>query len=200
MRLVAFGCSLTFGHYLPDIGKSIDKPSKLAWPSVLGNMLSVDSVENMGSPGSSNKRILDTILKFDFRSNDIVFILWSHLERYCIISNEVRYMHITPHKPMNKESKAYYKHIYNEYDHSIDFYTRANYADLLLKSKQIKVHHLTAKPLSFQPPKWNNVEPLKTSMEITRRSYKDKDFGLDGHHPGVNTNKQFAKLILKEIT
>ena len=199
MRLIAFGCSLTFGHWLPDNADgNIFHPSKFAWPSILGEKLGIPVI-NKGIPGSSNKIILKDILDFDFNKDDQVFILWSHLERYTIFYKDT-IMGIAPYKN-TKPSNVYYKYLHNEYDHIIDFYTRSNHAHLLLESLKIKNYHLTTRPVPLEPPRWNKVNYLKTNLETDiRRNYKDKDFALDNQHPGVKSNAYFADLIYKEIT
>ena len=74
MRVIAFGCSFTFGHGLPDCfnppknpGKA---PSKYAWPSLVANELNVKCI-NKSLPGSSNKRIWHNIGKFKFKKTKI---------------------------------------------------------------------------------------------------------------------------------
>ena len=79
-RLLAFGCSFTVGQGLPDVYPEI-KPSSYAWPSVLGNMLGYEVVNN-GSPGAGNAEIAAKILRTDFKEDDLCVILWSHFTRY----------------------------------------------------------------------------------------------------------------------
>ena len=64
-RLIAFGCSNTFGQALEDcwdyekndVG---EYPSKLAWPSVLSKKLDLEC-HNHALPGASNKLIMNQI-------------------------------------------------------------------------------------------------------------------------------------------
>ena len=63
MRLVAFGCSQTWGSALPDVwgikeNQTIHERgvSKYAWPKLLANKLDVECV-NLGIAGASNKEI-----------------------------------------------------------------------------------------------------------------------------------------------
>ena len=86
-RLVAFGCSNTYGEGLPDcwVDKNGDpsrtkdgyhgpKPSKLAWPRLIANNMKRKCV-NFAVPGASNKHILDIILHTKFVKGDIVVIV-----------------------------------------------------------------------------------------------------------------------------
>ena len=55
-RLVTFGCSNTYGSFLPGEMITQAKPSKYAWPAVLSNKLGIECV-NKGIGGASNKLI-----------------------------------------------------------------------------------------------------------------------------------------------
>lgn len=79
-KLFAFGCSFTVGQGLPDIYPEV-KPSVLSWPTVLGNMLDYEVVNN-GIPGAGNAEIAASILRTDFKKDDLCVILWSHFTRY----------------------------------------------------------------------------------------------------------------------
>lgn len=199
MRLVAFGCSLTFGHWLPDNADgNTFNPSKLSWPNILGQKLGI-SVVNKGITGASNKVILQKILDFKFKKNDQVFILWTHLERYTVFEKNYNILAIQPYKK-EKMNIAYYKHIYNEFDHGIDFYTRSNHAHLLLESLGLVHYHLTSRTISMPKPSWNKVKFLRTILEKdVRQNYEHKDFALDNQHPGVRSHEYFANLIYNEI-
>ena len=71
-RLVTFGCSFTSGYGLTD-------PSQ-AWPGILGK-LSNRTVVNKSIPGSSNLEILNNILSFKFKKDDIVVVGWTYCHR-----------------------------------------------------------------------------------------------------------------------
>jgi hypothetical protein len=72
-RLVAFGCSYTYG-------KDLEKPNQDSWPSVLAGLLNLECV-NQSIVGAGNLEILWNILNFDFQDDDQVFIMWSHFTR-----------------------------------------------------------------------------------------------------------------------
>ena len=87
-RLIAFGCSNTFGQALEDCWNYEKKDvgehhSKLAWPSVLSKKLNLEC-HNHALPGASNKLIMNQIISFPFAPNDTVVIMWSYLDRYHI--------------------------------------------------------------------------------------------------------------------
>mgnify|MGYP003309481114 CR=1 FL=1 len=87
-RLIAFGCSHTYGQALPDIwdhkkNKEITTqgPSKYAWPQILSDKLNLECI-NLGSPGASNKEVWFHIVNTEFKKSDIV-ILWFQYYNHC---------------------------------------------------------------------------------------------------------------------
>ena len=71
-RLIAFGCSNTFGD-------GLEHPSQ-GWPAILAKEFSFNLV-NKAIPGSSVKRTAYTIQEFNFEPNDHVVILWPFYTR-----------------------------------------------------------------------------------------------------------------------
>ena len=86
-RLVAFGCSFTYGDELPDCVSGLDTPSKQAWPQVAADILGLECV-NRGKSGIGNKHILHEIMTFDFQKSDTVVIMWSFFSRHCVICDD----------------------------------------------------------------------------------------------------------------
>ena len=169
-RLIAFGCSFTFGHGLEDCWdenyQSCGKyPSNLAWPSVLAQILKKECV-NMSLPGSSNKLILSRITNFEFQKKDIAVILWSKTPRVSIFTNKDHYVNLSTayiqdrkdkhdyfwqtienYTGYNKEeyinlNKTYYTDYYEEYDALHDQFVRMNFVHNYLKKYKIKSYHL----------------------------------------------------------
>lgn len=84
MRIVAAGCSHTWGEGLPDVYPKDGvrtEPSELAWPSLLGKKLNCD-VKNIANRGAGNLEIMWRLLQFDLKPDDIVIVQWSHFVRY----------------------------------------------------------------------------------------------------------------------
>lgn len=89
-RLVAFGCSLTYGDGLPDcyVPNPLDplgyhagpSPSATAWPSLAAGMLGMDC-ENLARSGNSNRRILMDIIGHAWTVSDVAAILWTYPDR-----------------------------------------------------------------------------------------------------------------------
>ena len=201
-RLVAFGCSFTYGHGLEDCHKPPNRhgpfPSKTAWPSTLGKLLNVDTVINKGSPGASNKLIWKTVLDFDFQQDDIVFINWSFLNRYCIFDNlKDKHFPIGPWFD-DKKNKVYYKYIYMPIDHTIDFLNRSDHVNRYLDSLGIRNFQTISSVGDgfYLTPKWYSVNILKTYfLEIS----KHHPLALDNDHPGQAAHDHYANALFLEI-
>lgn len=215
-RLIAFGCSNTYGQglerRLTDPFDSLKEPaSKFAWPKILGNLLNIDTVINRSEPGSSNKHIWQRAITFNYRHSDIVFIHWTFIDRDCFFGKVPK---IGPwqlfdkdreKKQEKKSAEYYYKHFYSNEDRFIDLYARIDHIDRYLKEKNIAHFHLLTPGASMggdnlelsngKVPKWCSARFLKTSFETTPRL----DDALDGDHAGIETHTSVAQLIYEEI-
>lgn len=201
MRIVAFGCSFTYGHGLPDCYDMIAKlsgseVSKLAWPQILANELNADCV-NMSSPGSSNKEILNSVLNFNFDTSDIVIIMWSFIDRWCTLID---------HKSISKlvfdnsvDAVLQYDKVFTITDLQLDFIYRANFAKLYLDNKNLKNYHMSVKPEECFPtvvPQWNTVDFSNVSMTNIQRYTAP---ALDGTHPGIEAHSILAIQLYNEL-
>jgi len=200
-RLIAFGCSITYGHGLPDCFvppyNPGPAPSNLSWPGVIARSLAIDCV-NVSMPGSSNKRIWHSIINFEFNKDDKVFILWSYRERSAILKdkNTVEDLAVWIE---SETSKAYYKHLYTDYDLSMQTKLYVSHANLFLKEKEIEVYNLVTNE------KYNDIFTL--GDQITNHiplyicdSYDNKyPKALDNNHPGVECHEVFAYDIVENI-
>lgn len=68
-RLIAHGCSFTYGEELED-------PSKTSWPALVAKELNIDC-NNLAKPGYSNDAIVQDLVKFDPDQDDLVTVGWS---------------------------------------------------------------------------------------------------------------------------
>jgi len=185
-RLIAFGCSHTYGIGLGD-------PTKEAWPMVLGDLLEVQKTVNKGNPGASIKEIAHTALNFEYLPTDTVVFLWTHLNRYCIASR-VRCVRINPWF-VNKDplSQYYYRNYHTEYD---DMFQSRSYilsTDYLIRKKVTNVYHT-----------FSDKEVLElVSKHIQNEHHYNKHFtrllkyglALDKSHLGAKANEVFAKEL-----
>jgi len=194
-RLIAFGCSNTYGQGLEDCyvnGSYGDSPSKLSWPFLLGELLEKEVVNN-GYPSVSNFEILYRILNFDFQKNDVVVILWTFYFRDLIFKDAKNYERIGT---WNKSK------IFNDWAmaHSnIDLKIRSlfymNHAELYLNSLDIKNFSFVIDPELVQDiPEYLNIKNLKLNVNLTQ-----VDKALDGYHLGPISHKRYALSFYKEM-
>lgn len=200
MRLIAFGCSLTYGHGLPDCWDPVaktptSKPSSFAWPTVVAKNLKRECI-NTSFPGASNKEILFKIQNFDFRDDDIVCILWTFPERSCAIQSTDAYTTDTFKRliPSNNDtdSKSFYMS-YDDVDATIDFYTRIEYANLYFKSRDIKALHFLISGRMSSNFSWATAKLESVYMRDIQVNFP---LALDNEHPGKLAHYKFAEEVI----
>lgn len=192
-RLVAFGCSLTFGHGLEDCFQPPDQPglnpSKLGWVSTLAKHMNLPYINN-STPGASNKKIWNSIVNFNFKKDDIVFVLWTFHERTSIIYKDKI-------KDMGSWTgdTFYYKNIYDNYDAELMSKLFISHANMFLESKNIKVFNLLVKNdrKHLLTLGGTTVDHIPIYIENLRQLYP---CAADSMHPGIECNQVFSKKIL----
>lgn len=191
MRIIAFGCSYTYGHGLSDclLSDRITQgplASKLAFPSLLAKKLNCEYV-NLGKSGNSNKEIWFDILNFNFQKNDIAVITWTYFSRFCIIkSDSIRRIN-----PWKEEEKIYYMNYSNRYDMLLDFYCRLNHVNSYLNSMNIQNYNFIIEELEENIPVWNKTNILGLFEKI--------DQADDNCHPGILSHNKFSEKIYNKI-
>lgn len=188
-RLIAFGCSFTYGHGLSDC-KETDTgwtgPSKFAWPSMLANKLNY-KLDNQSYPGSSNLEILYKILSFKFEPGDLVVIMWTLPLRDTQFDESG-----VPTIRLGPWAKAWvakqWMKIASETDYTQRSWLYIHHADLYLKNKNIQYFHCPAYSYDNRP-EYLNIEHvyLKTLVKA--------DKAEDGAHPGLDSHRQTAEKI-----
>jgi hypothetical protein len=161
-RLIAFGCSFTYGSHLPGTkyGNNVtgfdSTPNNQSWPFKLGEMLDIEVV-NKGVPGSSNLEILYHILNFNFEKNDVVVVMWSFPDR------DVHFMSTTKRiKPFRQLGLwLSLKLSHHTAGYVVDWLRRFDPIDQIIKS-WLHIHHATLylKSLSLDYinyPAWPNT-------------------------------------------
>lgn len=200
-RLIAFGCSLTFGHGLPDChippNHPKNSPSKYAWPAILASQLNRKCV-NMANPGASNKRIWKTIIDFDYKPTDIVFILWSYPERSAIL-NKNSIQNLGPWMD-DTVSKSYYENSYTDYDALVQSQLFISHANSFFKENNITVYNLIVNKClkHIFTLRGTTVPHVPLYLYNDFQNYYPK--ALDNNHPGEECQIAFADSILTYIT
>jgi len=210
-RLLAFGCSNTYGESLPDNHHLPfnTQPSRYAWPAVLASLTERTCV-NLGKGGTSNKKICYDIQNFQYEKDDLVVILWTYHNRSCILNEDkdkiIRLIHSDigrwtaplPAGTPQKITKLYYKMFENEYDSWYDMYCRINLAKSYLDSIDIRHHHFLTgdyQQTDLGEPVWNNVSFATIDMPL----HCKKDRALDNLHPGIESHKSIANEIYANL-
>lgn len=200
MRLILFGCSLTYGTGLPDcVSENSDSgpiPSKVVWGELLGERLKC-SVINRSLPGASNQLILDRILNFEFENEDRVIVLWSFFTRGLLYLKD-EMCNIGPWQETDITKKYYELHDNN------DLYMTSlhaiHHADCYLKNKKIKTTHFglakygnNSIAITGKEPKW-----FTTNVNLLKLSSFYLDMGM-GCHPGPKSQYKICDYIEKVI-
>lgn len=198
-RLVAFGCSYTYGHGLPDchLGTNLPgpKPSDLAWPSVLAKLLELEVV-NRSNPGASNLHILWNLLNFKFKKDDICVVLWTHLHRHV-------YSVLTENPSESKWDEggleAMQEMQIDETNLLIKNFICINHADMHLNNLDIKHYFLFGPTMSAAKLVNACPESIRPNEFIMGVPFKGLDVALDGNHPGPKSHSDFALRIYNNI-
>ena len=192
-RLITFGCSVTYGHGLPDCIESETgwtNPSEFAWPNVLANKLKC-KLENQSYPGSSNLEILYKLLGFKFEPNDIVIIMWTAPIR------DMQFQKIgKPYRRLGVWMKDAFAQKWiasvDEYDYVQKTWIYMHHASLYFKSLGIKCVHSSMEDYKNKP-EYLNIENLylKSMVKVDRAA--------DDSHPGMQSHFQTAEKLFNYL-
>lgn len=193
-RIVAFGCSYTFGDALPDLGiynvKKGMPCSIYSWPIVLAKKMDKEVI-NKGISGASNREICYEILNFKFKKTDLVIINWSFIERSCIIQKN----NISPigFWKQDKFSRMYYKYLFDHDNELFSLYNFTNYINLYLNYHQIHNIHalITAEYINYIPD-WNVINYFPVHLHELALGYPK---ATDKKHPGKEAHEMFSKHL-----
>lgn len=196
-RLITFGCSLTYGHGLPDCFEPPlnpgPMPSNMGWPRMVADKKEMHLV-NVSQCGISNRQIMHNILNFDFQKTDTVVILWTNIYRWCkILEDSIEDIGSWQNTPT---SDAYVQHMSDEHDCLVSTSHYINLADYHLKNVGLNPTHIISLRKFYKDFKWNNA----IMQDFDYRLRKNFPSALDNHHPGIEANREFAKLVLESIS
>jgi len=194
-RLIAFGCSVTYGHGLPDCYTPPtgfrNKPSEFAWPSLLGKNLSREVV-NLGSPGSGNLEILYKLLQYNFQKDDFCVVHWSFYDRIDLVRLNPDKIYRINVEDIDKEflsEKGYITHTnirnYMVIHHAALYLTKINVPYYF-----IDMNHTDNIP-SFLKVKYYDTHNIYQFFTIDR--------ALDNSHPGIESHKKFTSYLYNKI-
>jgi hypothetical protein len=183
-RLVAFGCSYTYG-------KDLEDPETESWPAILAALLETEHT-NQSVVGAGNLEILWNILHFDFRPTDRVVIMWSHFTRDHIF-------HPDGHRRIrSRDDDDLTRHwvlTHDDYDANIRNWLSIHHADLFVK-QFAEVYHLFGGTYHLE----RTANPKCIQMDnIIDVAFENIDFAKDLAHPGPESHRLLAEKIYKII-
>jgi hypothetical protein len=202
-RLVAFGCSNTYGSGLKDCfvsrGVHTQNPSQYAWPSLLANKLGYD-ISNLALPGAGNNEILVKLLSTQLDDTDTVIILWTYFIRHEFFRHNYELG-----EKINPNSSIYRQLILNadtetqswNVDNAIKNYLSIEFAHLYLNKHGIKCYSIFAVPdfNIYQKPKFLDIDNV---IEISLKEVTI-DKALDDTHYGPASHELMANRIFEII-
>jgi len=186
-RIITFGCSHTNGAGMIDTYIDNDytgNPSKYSYANVLAEQANMELV-NKGIDGASNKQISNEILNFEFKDNDIAYVMWTHVERSCIIKEDITLLIGSWIK--NKRNRVYYENIYEHYNLILEAQHYIQLAKLHLEKNKINFFFCRYNRMNFIKNNWFDAQFLDLYFE----DYKT-DIAEDNYHLGIESNKNFG--------
>ena len=221
MRIICFGCSLTYGEGITEDDCGLFKnPSKYSWPSILDRDILNNTAEviNESWPGASNKLILYKLMNFDFEDSDVVCIQYTYSGRDSLFFNEIKqatdcnYFHVinpaTAITPTSLSIKYY--EIYDNYNLLVNDLIYINSAYEFLQNKKLKhICRFASRNkilMGFEDCKFKNNhqfnidEQLETIYDISNKVSIENRFGHDGQHFSIDVNRLIAEEYYRSIT
>lgn len=201
-RLIAFGCSHTYGQALKE-------RETQAWPYIVADRLNLECI-NEGVMGASITMMYHKLMNFDYQEGDKVVCLWSYPNRRHFYKSKYESIDILPfqatHPERTTEEKhlraaTYYDILFTEYGNRFENKMMIHHSYNYLESIGVKSYHTYV--LSFEDPslyfesKAGKVPYIKANWH---KIYHDGDRAEDNSHGGVEVHKLFAKKIVDEIS
>lgn len=193
-RIIAFGCSYTYGQGLKDCWKDnlpTKTASKYAFSSLLAIRLGVKTI-NYSRPGGSIKYMWHQAMNvYEPMPDDIAINMWTDPNRNCVLhkdSKKIKHLGIWQD---NKPSIHYYRHLENDYESAYMSWLKINSVNDYLQDKvkliingfvNYNIHTRVINPV------WNRVE-----CDVEFQSIGDK-------HPLAEDNSHWGKLAHVELS
>jgi len=191
-RLVVFGSSDTYGAHLPDCNPDTQleiKPSVYAWPNILGEKMSMP-VNNMATPGASNKEILLSILTSSIVETDLVLVCWTYVNRTYIVKDDNSLDKIYPNSK-NVQAESYYR-LYDINNLVHNTMLNISHANLFFLNKKCDIYNFYTDPLVHL--KTNSILP-NPSLVYLNKFKLTVDRSTDNMHPGLQSHINIANFV-----
>jgi len=197
-RLIAFGCSLTFGLTLPDKYPYQEHymASDYAWPSVLAKRLNLEVI-NKSIPAAGQTEILASILNFNFQENDTCIVMWSYFDRL----DFYKFIEPTVGIRIDENNKLHRTYVLLTDKYQFDIGRRnwltIQHAGLYLKYKNIKAKSILCLEDKLRHP--NTLYKIDVPDIIQDISWNYVDRAMDKTHPGIESHKDMAEQIYNKV-
>lgn len=227
-RLLAYGCSNTFGEGLDDIwrpgngsvryGINLGEPSRFAWPRELGRLMKFDRVHNLAEGGASNKKIWRNILQTEIDPiKDTVVVQWTFVDRYTIFYDDGSHERFLGNDIDNKGGKlrmsaglALQKIKEDKNNRTKVWYEDYHTDHDAILDSYCRISHtkyyLDSKGIRnfhfINDKRWNwSTAPSWIDPNVCKCLLFKKEHGvaLDGMHPGKKSQKKYAHTIYDSI-
>lgn len=198
-RLIAFGCSNTYGQFLPET-KANNEPSKYSWPSLLAPKLN-RVCYNEARLGAGNLNILHKILRYNFQPNDLVIIGYSFFDRYFMHEYTDNDGHFNELKKFDKNYEVFVKgelvcpHLDARY-YWLNWYT-IHHAECYLNSLGISNYSFNNAPTYEKIPMPVNIKLNNFWYDFITK-YVDR--AADDLHPGPETHRLLSEQIYNKLS
>ena len=199
-KLIAFGCSYTYGTALPDCKNwMLDKlhnlqPSNMGWASLLAQKLGLECV-NESFPGASNSEIMYNVLKYNYKKHDTVVIMWTHYARDMLFNFSYKYPffrdRLGPWAKTHQERK--WAEYLSEKDYAMKSWFHIHHADLYLQQQGVKYIHYPATPKELDSYRLEFINV--NNYHSDGIEYVDK--ATDDMHPGIQSNRLLAEKMYR---
>lgn len=186
MKLITFGCSITYGYCLINV---LD-----AWPYQVGKMFNLP-VKNEGVPGASNLQILHNILNFKFDPQDTVIVMWSNPDRD-FIYNEDGTASPVGSWAIDSLSKNWIL-THNERDTAIRSWYYMHHAKLYFESLKLKYKFYCIDYEYMKTFKPSFLDVYVGSIDVN--TLRKCDYATDNSHPGPKGHLAIANEIFKDM-
>ena len=203
-RLVAFGCSLTYGDCLPDCYNPDENdplgyvaspaPSTGAWPRVAADLLGMGCL-NLSRSGSSNTRILLSVLGHDWRDGDVAAVLWSYPDRD-VLFTEKGPKHLGGWNADSPGVARSYYTAHSSEDLQMRTWIHHHHAALYLES--LGVPFVMGSVTGWVRLWWAGRDYRSIDSGVFAQPFID--LGLDGWHPGAEQHREWASVFARQIS
>lgn len=196
-KIAFYGCSFTFGMGVSD---------ESAFASVVEKKLGKEQYKsvNFGCVGSSVQRIAKLLNKsLDIVNPSIVVLLLPPKERFLTFDEECQNFidlmpSASPVRMYENCNNSKYKHatVYKQFQNSdfISIYT--DYVRWI--DSELRLRNLTSYWSSWSFDSYNIINENISKNNILPM-FEIGDFGRDRIHPGINSHKKFAQIIVNKI-